>query len=176
MSTLRESQKLAVNNEWNQRGVMQTQENGTESELDWFRYLDLEPTEISAEEFTEQTLELADVGVGLKLKDVDTLLELRGEGMRRDVRFNVGTVSISWGVLARIRKHDIMMALQEHVALGSCSFRGRWKVNGNYEDSVYSFVYNWYGTINIGTFLERNETDIRFNRRLCLRATDFFLD
>lgn len=155
---------------------MQTQEKGMESEKGWFRYLDQGPTEISCEEFTERTIELADVGVGLKLTDVDPLLRLRGEGLQSDVKFDVGTVSISWGVLARIRKHDIMMALQQHVALGGCSFRSRCKVNENYEDSVYSIVYNWYGSINIGTFLERNETDIRFHRSLCLRATDFFLD
>ena len=154
---------------------MQTQKNGMESDKGWFRYLDQGPTEIDVKEFSEETIELADVGVGLKLTDVDPLLQLRGRLSGRDVKFDVGMVSISWGVLARIRNHDILMALQEHVSLSRCICRGRCNVKGNYEDSVYSTVYNWYGHMQIGTFLDRNETDIRL-LTLYLRVPDFFLE
>ena len=95
---------------------MQTQTKGTESERYWADQFKQGPAVVDAEEFGEQAVELIDCGVGLWITNVDPILRVRGKRLNLDVNFDVGLVSVSWGVLAKISREDIFRVLQHHVS------------------------------------------------------------
>ena len=151
---------------------MQTQQNGTESERYWADFFQPDPTVVDAEEFGEQPVELNDCGVGLRITNVDPILRARGKRRGLDVNFDVGLVSVSWGVLAKISREDIFRVLQHHVA--------RWHNLDNpsrgefvWHDVLSSMSFTARGCIHMGTILSQDKTDMRLNGDLFLNSPDY---
>lgn len=151
---------------------MQTQTKGTESERYWVDRVESGPTVIDAEETWEQPVELIDCGVGLWIKNVDPILRVRGKKLNMDVNFDVGVVSVSWGVLAKISREDIFRVLQHHVA--------RWHNLENpargdsiWDDVLSSMNFAARGTIHMETFLSLGKTDMRLKGGLFLNSPDY---
>ncbi|MDA1231295.1 MAG: hypothetical protein O2856_11025 [Planctomycetota bacterium] len=141
-----------------------------------FGYLDRRPTVIGITEIRHKPIGLADCGIGLKIRDADPVLRLRGwaRGENRE-RFPVGEVSISWGLLARVPMQDIMFVLLEHSFL-KMGWEGPGKIHGQLEDVRYSSYPHILGSIHVVTRVGLNETDMRFFREIELRPTEYFLD
>lgn len=151
---------------------MQTQQNGTESERYWADIFQPDPTVVDAEEFGEQPVELNDCGVGLRITNVDPILRARGKRLGLDVNFDVGLVSVSWGVLAKISREDIFRVLQHHVA--------KWRspdspLRGEcvWDDVRSSMSFTARGCIHMGTILSQHKTDMRLNGNLFLNSPDY---
>ena len=151
---------------------MQTQQNGTESERYWADIFQPDPTVVDAEEFGEQPVELNDCGVGLRITNVDPILQARGKRLGLDVNFDVGLVSVSWGVLAKISREDIFRVLQHHVA--------RWHNLDNpsrgefvWHDVLSSMSFTARGCVHMGTILSQHKTDMRLNGNLFLNSPDY---
>ena len=151
---------------------MQTQENGTESERYLAGQFEPDPTVVDAEEFGEQPVELNDCGIGLRITNVDPILQARGKRLRLDVNFDVGVVSVSWGVLAKISREDIFRVLQHHVS--------RWHNLDNpsrgknaWDDVLSSMSFTARGCVHMGTILSQRKTDMRLNGNLFLNSPDY---
>ena len=143
---------------------------------EWFSYLDRRPTAVGFDEIGHKPIELADCGVGLKIRDVDPVLLVRGrEKKGRREQFPVGLVSISWGILARIPMQDVMNVLLEHSFL-NMGWEGQGKIHGQLEHVRYSAYPHILGSMHIVTRVRLEETDMRFSREIGLRPTEYFLD
>jgi len=151
---------------------MQTQTKGTESERYWADWFESGPTVIDAEEFGEQPVELIDCGVGLWITNVDPILRVRGKKLNLDVNFDVGLVSVSWGVLAKISREDIFRVLQHHVARWH-NFENPARGDSVWDDVLSSTSYTARGNVHMGTILSLNKTDMRLNGNLLLNSPDY---
>lgn len=143
---------------------------------EWFGYLDRRPTVVGFDEIGHRPIELVDCGIGLKIRDVDPVLRVRG-GLIYDqrIQFPVGLVSISWGILARIPMQDVMNVLLEHSFL-KMGWEGQGKIHGQLEHVRYSAYPHILGSMHIVTRVRLEETDMRFSREIGLRPTEYFLD
>jgi hypothetical protein len=143
---------------------------------EWFGYLDRRPTVVGFDEIGHKPIELADCGIGLKIRDIDPVLRVRGrEKKGRCDQFSVGLVSISWGILARVPMQDVMNVLLEHSFL-NMGREGQGTIHGQLEHVRYSAYPHFLGSMHVVTRVGLEETDMRFYREIGLRPTEYFLD
>ena len=141
----------------------------------YLQYLDYQPTVIDYSDFGHNRIELADCGVGLRITGYDRVLRDCGEGNQTPAKFEVGLVSVSWGILTLISRQDIFRQLLDHVTQ-HCGIVDRGTIGGRPEEVWYSMLAHLMGAIHVVTVISRKETDIRLNRELYLRASEYFLD
>lgn len=134
--------------------------------------LNLGPTVIDVEDLG-CAVELIDCGVGLWITNVDPILRVRGKKLNLDVNFDVGLVSVSWGVLAKTSREDIFQSrsiMLRGVAI-TLKIRHAGIVFGIYVPSSTSYTAR--GNVHMGTILSPNKNRHEIERQPPPEFTDY---